>query len=731
MSRAVARAKVEGSRRPTDGLVRAGENCWRVARADHFYCIQDAADCFRLVREALLAARRTVFVLGWDIAAHVELLPDAPASGAPTRLDKLLVHAAQRRPRLRCYILTWDYGALYTLERDPLSRWRLGWRMPRAIRFGFDDHHPVGGAHHQKLVVVDDELAFCGGIDLTGHRWDTSAHRVDEPARKNLVGKPYGPYHDVQAMVDGPVAASLGELARMRWRAFGASRLPKLGAPVGDLWPASALPDLTAVDVGIARTMPGHETEPPIRECEALFLDSIAAAKQAIYIESQYFTSEKLAGALAARLQEPDGPEVVLVTPQECHGWLEQTTMGVFRTTAFRQLIAADLHKRLRIVHPVASRTRDVPVFVHSKVMVVDDRLARIGSANFSQRSMGVDSECDLAAEAGADPEARDGVRRIRDRLLGEHLGLSAEAVPREIEQRGSLCALIDAHAHGERALVRLQIEEETSPPPALLRVAADPDEPIAFAAEVNAMVPAVDARRNRRPIWIWILPTVALAAASAVAWRSLEVDAPALQDLQQTLASIPHTPASLGFGVLGFVLAAALLVPLELLAIAAGGLFGFAGGSLVALGGAFAAAMAGYAAGRAIGDSGLVRWMSRRSYRSGRQLRAQGLGGVIALRLSALASAGAAHLLCGAARIPFGTYMAGTVIALSPAAAALAGLGALLRATLLSPSVSTAGVTIGAALLLMAVAAGLRALLVLRQFAPSMSRHRDRAEFG
>jgi uncharacterized membrane protein YdjX (TVP38/TMEM64 family) len=405
--------------------------------------------------------------------------------------------------------------------------------------------------------------------------------------------------------------------------------------------------------------------------------------------------------------------------------------MGVFRTTAFRQLIAADLHKRLRIVHPVASRTRDVPVFVHSKVMVVDDRLARIGSANFSQRSMGVDSECDLAAEAGADPEARDGVRRIRDRLLGEHLGLSAEAVPREIEQRGSLCALIDAHAHGERALVRLQIEEETSPPPALLRVAADPDEPIAFAAEVNAMVPAVDARRNRRPIWIWILPTVALAAASAVAWRSLEVDAPALQDLQQTLASIPHTPASLGFGVLGFVLAAALLVPLELLAIAAGGLFGFAGGSLVALGGAFAAAMAGYAAGRAIGDSGLVRWMSRRSYRSGRQLRAQGLGGVIALRLSALASAGAAHLLCGAARIPFGTYMAGTVIALSPAAAALAGLGALLRATLLSPSVSTAGVTIGAALLLMAVAAGLRALLVLRQFAPSMSRHRDRAEFG
>ena len=218
-------------------IVQPGRNCWRVERASSFYCIQDAADYFRLVRQALLNARRTVFSLGWDITAHIDLHPGLVAPDAPTRLDKLLVHIARRRPALRCYLLTWDYGALYTLERDPLTRWRLGWRMPRGIRLGFDDHHPVGGSHHQKIVVVDDQLAFCGGIDLTAHRWDTCAHRPEEPARVTPLGAAYGPYHEVHAMVTGPAAASLGELARDRWRALGTKPLPPVATSSEDLWP--------------------------------------------------------------------------------------------------------------------------------------------------------------------------------------------------------------------------------------------------------------------------------------------------------------------------------------------------------------------------------------------------------------------------------------------------------------------------------------------------------------
>jgi phospholipase D1/2 len=722
----VARAGAAPSR--ADTIVQPGNNCWRVERAHRFHCVQDAADYFRLVRQALLGARNTVFILGWDIMAAVDLLPGAEASDAPTRLDQLLAFVARRRRHLRCYILIWDHAALYTLERDPFSRWRLGWRMPRRVRFEFDDRHPIGGSHHQKIVVVDDQLAFCGGIDLTGHRWDTAAHRVEEPARTTAAGEPYGPYHEIQAMVTGPVAAALGVLARDRWRALGEDRLPPAGDATGDLWPSDVTPDLADVNVAIARTLPESESQPAIRECEALFVDSIAAAKRSIYIESQYFTNDRLADALAERLREPDGPELLVVTPKECHGWLERNTMGAFRDGVFRQLLAADTHGRLRIVYPAASRAQAVPTFVHSKVMIVDDALVRIGSANFSRRSMGVDTECDLAVEAGGDAHARAGVRRIRDRLLAEHLGLSVDAVARETERAGSLRALVDAREGAEHTLARIEVSAGSeTPPPEALRAAADPDEPMQFGATVAQLVPPVDARAQRSSLRLWI-PAVVLAVAIAATSSAL-VRRPEFQAVQNALVAIPDMPLWIGAGVV--VLANLALIPLEVVAIVAGVVFGFLRGSLVALLGALIGAAIGYAAGRAMGPAGVTRWMSRRSYRSARQLGAQGVVGVIVLRLASVASAGSVHLLCGAGRVPLATYAIGTAIGLAPVIAALSGLGGLLRHILLHPTVSNGVITVGTALLLIGVAAGLRAFLLIRQFAPSVARQRDRAEFG
>jgi phospholipase D1/2 len=718
-------------------IVQPGKNCWRVDRAHHFFCIQDAADYFRLVRQALLSARETVFILGWDIFAGVDLLPtpagpEGPARHEePTRLDELLSFIARRRPQLRCYILIWDYAALYTLERDPWSRWKLGWRVHRHVRFGFDDRHPVGGSHHQKVVVVDDQLAFSGGIDLTSHRWDTSAHRVDEPARVSFGGKPYGPYHEVQTMVAGPVAASLGILARDRWRALGEERLPPVRPSTEDLWPADVTPDLTDVDVAIARTVPGSDTQPPARECETLFLDSIAAAQRAIYVESQYFTNEALAAALGARLREPNGPEVVIVSPAECHGWLEQTTMGAFRYSVFRQLIEADTHKRLRLVYPAASRTKHVLTFIHSKVMIVDDTLVRIGSANFSRRSMAVDTECDVAVDATAQTDARAGIRRIRDRLLAEHLDLTPEAVAEGIERAGSLRTFIDSRQLAEHTLARIEIppEEEAAPSEAA-RALADPAEAIAFGSTVEELVPSADATNGLRPVPFPTVPIAVLAIAlaslsSAVIWR------PEFRTIREMLIALPNMP-SMPWTIAGAIAVAGLVfVPLELMAIAAGVLLGAPRGAAAALLGALIGAGLGYVLGRQIGARRLPRWMSRRSYRSARQLGARGVMGVLVLRLASVATSGSIHLLCGAGRVPFSTFMIGTLLAFVPAIAALAGLGSLLRQTLLNPTTSNLVLTIVAAIFLTAAAAILRTLLLIRQFAPSVSSQRARAEFG
>jgi phosphatidylserine/phosphatidylglycerophosphate/cardiolipin synthase-like enzyme/uncharacterized membrane protein YdjX (TVP38/TMEM64 family) len=705
-------------------ILRPGHNCWRVERAARFACIQDAADYYRLARQAMLQARHTIFSVGWDISAPLDLVPGGASDGAPTRLDELLPWLVRRQRHLRCYILTWDYAALYTLERDPFTRWRLGWRMPRRVHFAFDDHHPFGGSHHQKIIVVDDVLAFSGGIDLTGHRWDTAAHRLDEPHRLNADGTPYGPYHEIQAMTDGPAAAALGALVRDRWDALGHRTRPLAPQAGHDLWPKDVTPDLTDVDVAIARTMAPSERNGAIRECERSYLDSIAAATRCIYIESQYFTNHKLAGALARRLEEPDGPEVIVVMPKECEGWIEKQTMGVLRHEALEVLVRADRHRRLRLVYPMASRARDVATFVHSKVMIVDDRLLRIGSANLSHRSMGVDSECDLIADAGADPERRAGVQRTRDRLLGEQLGLAADVVAAELARLGSLGALIDARANEDRTLLPVDMTPPEETPPEAVKAAADPDTPIDLGDVADAL-PPLDARAGRNAIRLRLAAfgiTTAVLVAARLLTGTSGIDA---------AFEMPLRPSTFGIALLVVVVAHLVLVPLELLAVLAGAAFGSAFGGGVALAGGWVGAVVGYVVGRALGPGTLMSWMTRRGYRSARQLGAHGVVGVAVLRLMSVASALSVHLVSGATRVPLGAYLLGSAIGLALPMFVLAGVGSLLGTAFREPSWANGLAAVGGVIGACALAFAIRALLVARQFSPTMRRHRAQAEFG
>jgi phosphatidylserine/phosphatidylglycerophosphate/cardiolipin synthase-like enzyme/uncharacterized membrane protein YdjX (TVP38/TMEM64 family) len=718
---------------PPPTIVQPGRNCWRVARAERFRAVQDAAEYFRLVRQAILEAEQSVFIVGWDILAALDLIPDpsvvaGPALDAPSRLDELLAFAVRRRPDLRCYILIWDYAALYTLERDPLARWRLGSRHVRQVRFGFDDHHPVGGSHHQKIVIVDDALAFCGGIDLTGHRWDTTAHRLEEPARTNAIGTAYGPYHEVQAMMSGPAAAALGALVRERWRALGEEPRPSRAAAPAERWPAEIAADLADVDVAIARTAPASERSGEVRECERLFFDSIAAARHTIYLESQYFTHEGVGQALAERLRERDGPEVIVVVPRQCEGWLERQKMGALREQVCRQLVDADRHGRLRLVYPAASQPRDVPTFVHSKVTIVDDRFVRIGSANVSRRSMGVDTECDVAVEVAAEARQRAGIRRIRARLLGEHLGLSDRTVARELRRLGSIRALIDARAGNDRTLVRVPVAEHPEPVSAVLHTAADPEAPVQLGPSMAELIPPLDARADRGVVRTW-LPALVIVPIIGV-WTTL-VGVAGVAGPWTLLDGVANVPARVAAGVGAFVALHFLLMPMELLAVLAGLLLGGWTGSIVAVLGAWTAALLGYALGRTLGPADLGRWMSRRAYRSARQLGARGVVGVAILRLTSIASGTSLHLICGSARVPLRAYVAGSALGITPVVVVLAGLGGLGHAAVVHGGTARWLAAAAATVVIFVAALALRTSLLLRQFAPTVARHRAGAEFG
>jgi phosphatidylserine/phosphatidylglycerophosphate/cardiolipin synthase-like enzyme len=180
-------------------------------------------------------------------------------------------------------------------------------------------------------------------------------------------------------------------------------------------------PDLTDVAVAISRTEPQFNNRPAVREVERLYIDSIRAAQRIIYLENQYLSSKSIGDALAARLEEENGPEIVMVLPQETSEWLEQVTMAVLRARLLQRLRAVDRFGRLHVYYPFVPAD-NVQIRVHAKLAVVDDRFVRIGSSNLNNRSMGLDTECDLAVEA-ATPAAEQAIANFRHRLVAEHLG--------------------------------------------------------------------------------------------------------------------------------------------------------------------------------------------------------------------------------------------------------------------------------------------------------------------
>ena len=317
------------------------------------------------------------------------------------------------------------------------------------IRFALDGHHPFGACHHQKIVVVDDALAFCGGIDVTEDRWDTPDHTPGDPRRVRKDGSPSKPWHDATVAMMGPVASALGELSRTRWRRATGETLE---APVGSgeaAWPDGLETAVRGVEVAIARTEPPHDGEPLVGEIERLQLNGIAAAREVIHLESQYFAVER-------RLREPGGSEVVVINPQAALSPIEDRAMHPLRGRMIERVRAAD-RDRFRIRH--RANVTGEPICVHAKVMVVDDRLPRTGSSNLDDRSMGFDTERDVAFE-GQDAASREAIVAFRLRLVAEHLGVEPDAVAAARGEKGSLIAAAEAlnapEGRGLRPIERL-----------------------------------------------------------------------------------------------------------------------------------------------------------------------------------------------------------------------------------------------------------------------------------
>jgi phospholipase D1/2 len=689
------------------GVLRPGENCWRIATAARAAVLIDADAYFAAFRHAVSRARRSVFILGWDIDSRVELAPGT--SEPPLTLLRFLNDVLARQPGLRVYALAWDFSVLFALEREPLPAYRFAWNAHPRLSFQLDDAHPFGASHHQKIVVVDDALAFAGGLDLTIRRWDTAAHLANEPARVDPTGRPYPPAHDVQMMVEGGAAAALGELARARWRAATgqAAAADAPAPPAPELWPDATEPDIRDAPVGIARTQPAFRDAPAVQEVASVALQAIADARRFIYIENQYLTSAAIGAALARRLSEPDGPDVVIVLPREEHGWLEQSSMGMMRARLLRHLHASNRHGRLRLYYPtIPDLHHRACMNVHAKVMIVDDRSARIGSANLSNRSMGLDTECDLILDAELDPRFGPVIGSLRNRLLAEHLDCDPQAVADALAGRGSLIDAVEGLRGRSRSLAPLPqpsvdppAVDEPAPNSTAAAVAAKPAVDLAFLDglafdteqpapdELLAMlVPEALRPPVRRSLAGWGLVVAAVLALLA-AWRLtplrtlLSVERVAA--LGETLRDHPAAP----FAVLAAYLVGTLVFfPITLLLGATALVFPAPIAIVYCLGGGLSAATTTYGIGRLVGRF-RPRWLERPSVvRVGRQLRRRGVLAVIAARLLPVGNFALINITAGALGIRFRDYLLGNLIGMLPGVLALTVFADRIAATVRHP---------------------------------------------
>ncbi len=437
----------------TGVLLRQGETCWRLEDAERAAFLIDSADYFAALKAGLLSARRSIWILAWTFDPLARLTPDrSQRSRDPETADRLgllLRRLAALNPALDVRVLAWDMPlGIAASQFFAPQRGQVYFRDSQ-VHYRLDDSLPKSACHHQKVIVIDNRLAFVSGGDVGADRWDTHAHLDNDPHRRLPTGARYPARHEVSVMIEGPAASSLSQLFIERWKASGGETLaPPQSDPSiePELWPKHVKPDLWNHRLGIARTAPHWKKSQGADEILHLHLEAIARARRSLYIENQYLTAAVIVEALSRRLAEPSGPHIVVVGPDHSPSAFDRLTMDAARLAAIARLRAADRYGRFRAYS--ARTAKGATVIVHSKVAVVDDQLVRIGSANLNNRSLGLDTECDVALEAQGEPHAdqtRLAIQGFLDRLIAHYIDRTAGEVRAAIREHGTLGAAIEA----------------------------------------------------------------------------------------------------------------------------------------------------------------------------------------------------------------------------------------------------------------------------------------------
>lgn len=414
------RARVEGPLQGTPEAWWCDDQRWFPAdapprRHNRVTPLVDGERYFGALCAAIRQARHYVYVAGWCLTPFMPLERQSRQQLVENQVVAVLAEAAQRVP---VRVLLWS-GARALFQPDTLSMLDVLADMQRRgkgdLVCRLDYTAITSHCHHQKAVVIDGQVAFVGGLDLTtlmGDRWDTSHHPLRE-----------GPnWHDVQVQIQGEAVADVEVNFRQRWgAAVGGPPLPHQEPTVQPAW---------QTPVQIVRTL--HQRTYPfapdgIQGIRHAYHEVIRRAKRLIYLENQYLWSPYVLDELITLVQHPPSPDfrIVIVLP------LHATDGKWDNDRHVKTLRAADRAGRIVSVYtlytsgPASGRKpfHYRPIYVHAKVGIIDDEWTLIGSANINHRGFETDSELDALIHD------KEFARTLRVQLWAEHLAVSEDQV--------------------------------------------------------------------------------------------------------------------------------------------------------------------------------------------------------------------------------------------------------------------------------------------------------------
>ncbi|NDW22679.1 VTT domain-containing protein [Alteromonas hispanica] len=683
-----------------NNIFEPGENCWVESNATFAAPLIDCANYYKALHSSIVKAKHSIFIVGWDIDSRIRLIrgEDEAQSSAPSVISDLLKWKAEQTPDIQIYLLRWDSSLAFFAQRELWAKEAWDEKTPDNVKTELDDTIPMGGSQHQKIVVIDDELVFSGGMDVSTNRWDTRDHPVVSEERDGPDGE-YGPLHDVQMVSSGPVVADFSKLVRWRWQRV-ANETPiairdnaniNIDAPIPAAWPESYPPIFKNVECALARTIPFMDEVEPAQEVRHMLLDLIGQAESFIYIENQFTTRQEIAEELNRQLKLKPNLNVCIVSSYEPKGKFECEAFWASRIQ-FKTILESGISpERVKMTYSSIEDMQGKRAYkrIHSKVMTIDDKYLVIGSSNLSNRSMTLDTEIDTVLY-GNTPENKQSVVNVRNDLLAEHTGRALEDMPAIFEQPNPVEALMQGQiAHGYILTeVRDEIFTEQSTAN-LFRSLSDPEEPlISIPTPDGTVLPARNPRR--RSIMIAIGVTIVAVMCGLMYWASQSIPWLSSDSINAFLEESRGTYFALPTVLMVYVVGGILFFPVTVLSLAVAAIFGPIWGPIYGMMGALLSSAILFGIGKLSGNAGLKKLGGPKVAAVDEKLKRSGIVGVAAIRMLPIAPFSLVNLVAGISSIGIIQFLVGTFLGMFPPMIAKGLVGDSIAQIWQNPSVET-----------------------------------------